>query len=126
MRKLIKLLKIIYNNCRHGVFLFHFFCYPDAVTYFIRSGWGAASLIMPLAITHAVSVRSNIPLCVAAVINGETFGDVSSHVAGMTNMLSNIARANHSKYIKYLNPYNFIAAGIAAILFLIVAFFYQQ
>jgi len=102
------------------------FLLSGAVTYFIGSGWGAASLIMPLAITLAVSVSSNIPLCVAAVITGGTFGDVSSPVAGMTNMSSNIARADHTKYIKYLNPYNFIAAGIAAILFLIIAFFYQQ
>lgn len=98
------------------------FLLSDAVTYFIGSGWGAASLIMPLAIMLAVSVSSSIPLCVAAVITGGTFGDVSSPVAGMTNMSSNIAWADHSKYIKYLNPYNFMAAGIAGILFLIAAF----
>ena len=102
------------------------FLLSGAVTYFIGSGWGAASLIMPLAITLAVSVSSNISLCVAAVITGGTFGDVSSPVAGMTNMSTNIAGADHSKYIKYLNPYNFLAVGIAAALFLITGFIYQR
>ncbi len=96
------------------------FILSSAVTYFIGSGWGAASLIMPIAISLAVVSGASIPLCVAAIITGGTFGDVTSPVAGMTNMSSNIAHADHAKYLKYASPYNFIAAGIAAVLFLIV------
>ncbi len=99
------------------------FLLSAAVTYFIGSGWGAASLIMPFAIPLAVSVGAGIPLCVAAVITGGTFGDVTSPVAGMTNMSSNIAHADHTKYVRYAAPYNFAAAGIAIILFLIAGFF---
>jgi Na+/H+ antiporter NhaC len=99
------------------------FILSSAVTYFIGSGWGAASLLMPIAISLAVVSTASIPLCVAAIITGGTFGDVTSPVAGMTNMSSNIAHADHTKYLKYASPYNFIAAGIAAILFLIVGFF---
>jgi len=98
------------------------FLLSAAVTYFIGSGWGAASLIMPFAIPLAVSVGAGIPLCVAAVITGGTFGDVTSPVAGMTNMSSNIAHADHTKYVRYAAPYNFTAAGIALILFLIAGF----
>ncbi len=98
------------------------FLLSAAVTYFIGSGWGAASLIMPFAIPLAVSVGAGIPLCVAAVITGGTFGDVTSPVAGMTNMSSNIAHADHTKYVRYAAPYNFTAAGIAAILFVITGF----
>jgi len=98
------------------------FLLSAAVTYFIGSGWGAASLIMPFAIPLAVSVGAGIPLCVAAVITGGTFGDVTSPVAGMTNMSSNIAHADHMKYVRYAAPYNFAAAGIAVILFLIAGF----
>jgi len=96
------------------------FIVSSAVTYFIGSGWGAASLLMPGAISLAVVSGAGIPLCVAAIITGGTFGDVTSPVAGMTNMSSNIAHADHAKYLKYASSYNFIAAGIAAILFLIV------
>ena len=96
------------------------FILSSAVTYFIGSGWGAASLLMPIAISLAVVSGASIPLCVAAIITGGTFGDVTSPVAGMTNMSSNIAKADHAKYLKYASPYNFIAAGIAAVLFLIV------
>ncbi|MDP1975506.1 MAG: Na+/H+ antiporter NhaC family protein [Alphaproteobacteria bacterium] len=99
------------------------FIISSAVAYFIGSSWGTASLIMPFAIPLAVSIGSYIPLCVAAVITGGTFGDVTSPVAGMTNMSSNIVHADHSKYIKYANPYNFLSAVIAAVLFLIVGLF---
>ena len=99
------------------------FIVASVVTYFIGEGWAASSLIMPFAISLAVSAGSGIPLCVAAVITGGTFGDVTSPVAGMTNMSSNITHADHTKYLKYANPYNFIAAGIAAVLFLIVGLF---
>ncbi len=100
-----------------GVLLF---ILSAGVTYFIGSGWGAASLLMPIAISIAVASGASIPLCAAAIITGGTFGDVTSPVAGMTNMSSNIAHADHAKYLKYTNPYNFFAAGIAAVLFLIV------
>lgn len=98
------------------------FIISSAVTYFIGSGWGAASLIMPFAISLAVASGVSIPLCAAAVITGGTFGDVTSPVAGMTNMSSNIAHADHAKYLKYASPYNFIAAGLAAVLFLVAGF----
>ncbi len=99
------------------------FILTSAVTYFIGSGWGAASLLMPVAIPLAVSIGINIPLCVAAVITGATFGDVTSPVAGMTNMSSNITHADHAGYLKYANPYNFLSAGIAAVIFLIAGVF---
>ena len=95
------------------------FIIASAVTYFIGEGWAAASLIMPFAISLAVSGGSGIPICVAAVITGGTFGDVTSPVAGMTNMASNATGADHMKYLRYANPYNFTALALAAILFLI-------
>jgi Na+/H+ antiporter NhaC len=98
------------------------FILSAAVTYFIGSGWGAASLIMPFAIPLAVTVDASVPLCVAAVITGGTFGDVTSPVAGMTNMSSNIAHADHAKYLRYAAPYNFAAAGMAAIFYLVAGF----
>jgi tetracycline resistance efflux pump len=98
------------------------FLISSVVTYFIGSGWGSASLIMPFAIPLAVASGVSIPLCVAAVITGGTFGDVTSPVAGMMNMSSNIA---HADLEKYLNPYNFFAAGLAAVLFLVAGFLWR-
>lgn len=99
------------------------FILSSAVTYFIGSGWAAASLIMPFAISLAVTAGSGIPICVGAVITGGTFGDVTSPVAGMTNMASVVARADHMKYLSYANPYNFLALALATILFLIFGYF---
>ncbi len=98
------------------------FILSSAVTYFIGAGWAAASLIMPFAISLAVSAGSAIPICVAAVITGGTFGDVTSPVAGMTNMASHVAHADHAKYMKYTTPYNFMALLVAAILFLVFGY----
>lgn len=95
------------------------FVLSSAVTYFIGSGWATASLIMPFAISLAVTAGAGIPICVGAVITGGTFGDVSSPVAGMTNMASHVARVDQISYLKYANPYNFLALALAAILFLI-------
>jgi tetracycline resistance efflux pump len=100
------------------------FVLSSAITYFIGSGWGSSSLIMPFAIPLAVSTGSAIPVCVAAVITGGTFGDVTSPVAGMTNMASGVIRTDQMGYLKYASPYNFVSAGIAAILFLITAIFF--
>ena len=98
------------------------FLLASAVTYFIGEGWAAASLIMPFAITIAMTAGSGIPICVAAVITGGTFGDVTSPVAGMTNMASGVAGADHMKYIRYASPYNFMALAVAAVLFLIFGY----
>lgn len=99
------------------------FIFSSAVTYFIGSGWAAASLIMPFAISLAVTAGSGIPICVGAVITGGTFGDVTSPVAGMTNMASTIAKADHMKYLSYASSYNFVALAVAACLFLIFGYF---
>lgn len=99
------------------------FIISAAVTCFIGSGRAAASLIMPFAIPIAVSAGSGIPIYVAAVITGGTFGDVTSPVAGMTNMASTASGADHMKYLQYANPYNFTAVAIAAILFSVFGYF---
>lgn len=98
------------------------FLLSSAVTYFIGAGWAAASLIMPLAISLAVTTGIGIPICVGAVITGGTFGDVTSPVAGMTNMASGVAQADQIKYLEYASPYNFTALGIAALLFLLFGY----
>jgi tetracycline resistance efflux pump len=74
---------------------------------------------MPFAIPLAVAGGASVPLCVAAVITGGTFGDVTSPVAGMTNMASNVARADHASYLRYAAPYNFSAAAVAAGLYVV-------
>jgi tetracycline resistance efflux pump len=97
------------------------FLLAASVTYFIGSGRAMASLIIPFAISLVVNVGVGIPICVAAVITGGTFGDVTSPLAGMTNMSSHVAGADQIKYLKYAAPYNFTALVVAALLFLIFA-----
>ncbi len=98
---------------------FLLFMISSSISYFTGSAWGTAALIMPFAILLAVSEGLGIPLCVAAVITGGTFGDVTSPLAGLTNMAANVTHTDLAAYLKYANPYNFLAGGIAALLFLI-------
>ncbi len=95
------------------------FLLSSAITYFIGAGWAAASIIMPFALTLALAGGAAIPISVAAVITGGTFGDVTSPVAGMTNMASSIAGAKHSAYLKFMLPFNLTALFVASILFLV-------
>ncbi|WP_188453337.1 Na+/H+ antiporter NhaC family protein [Virgibacillus oceani] len=99
------------------------FLVTAAVTYFIGSSWGSWALMMPVAIPLAVTTGSSLPLAVAAVFSGGTFGDVSSPVSGMTAMSAGISGADHMKYVKAMSPYNMSAAALTAILFITVSFF---
>ncbi|MFZ3579084.1 Na+/H+ antiporter NhaC family protein [Virgibacillus sp. DJP39] len=96
------------------------FAVTGAVTYFIGSSWGAWALMMPIAIPLAVTTGGSVPLAVAAVLSGGTFGDVTSPVSGMTAMSAGAAGADHMKYVKAMTPYNVLAAALAAGLFLVV------
>jgi tetracycline resistance efflux pump len=98
------------------------FLVTAAVTYFIGSSWGSWALMMPVAIPLAVTTGSSIPLAVAAVFSGGTFGDVTSPVSGMTAMSAGIANADHMKYVRAMTPYNMTAAALSAVLFLAVSF----
>lgn len=99
------------------------FIVTGAVTYFIGSSWGAWALMMPIAIPLAVTTGGSIPLAVAAVLSGGTFGDVTSPVSGMTAMSAGAAEADHMKYVRAMTPYNLVSASLAAGLFIIIPFF---
>ncbi|WP_245780749.1 Na+/H+ antiporter NhaC family protein [Gracilibacillus orientalis] len=98
------------------------FIVTGAVSYFIGSSWGSWALMVPIAFTLAVSTGSVIPIALAAVLSGGTFGDVTSPVSGMTAMSAGIAEAEHMKYVKAMSPYNLLAGMVAALLFFVVPF----
>ncbi|MFD2216549.1 Na+/H+ antiporter NhaC family protein [Metabacillus endolithicus] len=99
------------------------FIVSGAVTYFIGSSWGAWALMMPIVIPLAVTTGGSVPLAVACCFSGGTFGDVTSPVSGMTAMSAGDAQAEHMKYVRAMTPYNILAAGLAAGLFLIIPYF---
>ncbi|MCF6412040.1 Na+/H+ antiporter NhaC family protein [Pseudalkalibacillus salsuginis] len=99
------------------------FIVTGAIAYFIGSSWGSWALMMPIAIPLAVITGGSMPITVAAVLSGGTFGDVTSPVSGMTAMSAGIAEADHMGYVKAMTPYNLVAGVISAGLFLGVPFF---
>jgi len=96
------------------------FIVTAAVAYFVGSSWGSWALMMPVAFTLAVATGASLPIVIAAVLSGGTFGDVTSPVSGMTAMSAGIAEADHMKYVKVMSPYNLGAGVLAALAFLAV------
>lgn len=96
-----------------------------ALTYFIGSSWGAQALVMPVAIPLIVSGQGSVPLMVAAVLSGGSFGDVTSPISGMTNMAAHATGANHDDYIHRALIFNGCVFVFAAVLFVIAGWFLQ-
>lgn len=96
------------------------FIVTAAVAYFIGSSWGSWALMMPVAFTLAVATGASLPIVIAGVLSGGTFGDVTSPVSGMTAMSAGIAEADHMKYVKAMSPYNLGAGVLAAGAFFLV------
>lgn len=94
------------------------FAITGIVAYVTGSSWGAEALVMPAAIPLALVSDVNLPLTIAAVITGGTFGDVTSPLAGMVYMSAQVTHARHDHYVKRAFFYNSIAAAVAALLFL--------
>jgi len=118
-----KLIELTLGNRISAVFIPVFiFTITALVTYFVGSSWGSWALMMPLALPLAVTSGASLPLVIAAVFSGGTFGDVTSPLSGMTAMSSGIAEVEHMDYVKAMTPYNLFAGGVAATLFLVVPY----
>jgi len=95
------------------------FIISGIIAFSTGTSWGTFSIMMPIAITFAVSVDINITLAVAAVISGGIFGDHCSPISDTTIISSMAAGCNHIDHVNTQLPYALLSGFIAAILFLI-------
>lgn len=88
------------------------------------TSWGVWGIMMPIAIPLTLSVGGNPFLTAAAVLSGGTFGDHCSPISDTTIMSSIGAGCEHIDHVNTQLPYALIAAGIAAILYLVAGFIF--
>ncbi|WP_173918371.1 Na+/H+ antiporter NhaC family protein [Halobacillus sp. Marseille-Q1614] len=93
------------------------------LSYFIGSAWGTWGILMPVALSIAVTAGSSIPVTIGAVFASGTFGAFSSPLSDDTNTSAGILDLNTIEYAKFKLRPALIAAGVAAAGYFALSFF---
>lgn len=91
-------------------------------SYFMGSSWGTWALVMPIALTMAVTTGASIPLTVGAVLAGGSVGDNISPLGETPVLTSAVTEIPVTKHIGYILPYGIAAVVISSVLYLILAY----
>ncbi len=91
-------------------------------SYFMGSAWGTWALIMPMAISLAVSAGLNLPLIVGAVLGGGALGDNASPLGETAILSSTIAELPLMEHVKSQLPYSLAGVAVSAALYIAAAF----
>jgi len=92
------------------------------IAFSIGSSWGAFAIMIPLAMQIALSLDGGASLFLAAVLSGSVFGDHASPISDTTVVSSMAAATDHVDHVRTQLPYALLAAGAAAVGFLIAGF----
>lgn len=92
------------------------------IAFSIGSSWGAFAIMIPLAMQIALSLDAGASLLLAAVLSGSVFGDHASPISDTTVVSSMAAATDHVDHVRTQLPYALLAAGAAAVGFLIAGF----
>ena len=93
------------------------------VSYFMGTAWGTWALLMPLAVTLAVSAGINLPLVIGAVLAGGSLGDNASPLGETAILTATITEIPVMEHVKSQLPYSLAGVGISAILFTVFSYF---
>ncbi len=83
------------------------------------TSFGTFSIMMPIAISLAVSTEATIPLTIGAVVSGGIFGDHASPISDTTIISSMAAGCDHIEHVNSQLPYALLGAALSAVLFII-------
>ena len=111
---------VVSSNIASSLLPLILFLIACAMAFSTGTSWGSFGILLPIAIPIAMSTDpSMMPVIVAAVLGGAVFGDHASPVSDTTVLSAAGARSTlHSHFISQL-PYAAIAAGIAALAYLV-------
>lgn len=97
------------------------------IAFSVGTSWGTYAVVFPIAMPLAYAVNPDpfyITLCFAAVTGGATYGDQCSPISD-TSILSSLATgADLMDHVFTQLPLASLAAGIAGVLYTIIAFIY--
>nr|WP_281355792.1 Na+/H+ antiporter NhaC family protein [Virgibacillus ihumii] len=92
------------------------------VSFSMGTSFGTWAIMMPIAVSLMTATGGDPIVAAAAVLSGGAFGDHTSPISDTSLMSSIGAGSDHMEHINTQLPYALIAAGIAAILFLVAGF----
>lgn len=97
------------------------------ISFSTGSSWGTFAIVMPIAAPLAFNFAGNnvtllVLATVAAVAGGGVFGDHCSPLSDTTILASTGAASDHIDHVKTQIPYAGLAAGLAAVVYLVIGF----
>ncbi|MFB6104559.1 MAG: Na+/H+ antiporter NhaC family protein [Halobacteriaceae archaeon] len=98
------------------------FLVTSFVSFSDGSSWSTYGIMFPIAIPLTFATGANLPLVLGAVFSGGIFGDHSSPISDTTVLASSTSGSDHMVHVRTQIPYALIAAGIAAVLFLLLGY----
>jgi Na+/H+ antiporter NhaC len=90
------------------------------IAFSVGSSWGTFAIMIPIAVPMATTLGLPVPLLLGAAVSGAIFGDHASPISDTTVVASMAAATDHIDHVRTQLPYALLAAGIAALGFLIV------
>ncbi len=90
------------------------------IAFSVGSSWGTFAIMIPIAMPIALSLGLSPSLMLAAAISGAIFGDHASPISDTTVLASMASASDHIEHVRTQLPYALLAAGIAAIGFLLI------
>lgn len=106
---------------------FIIFVVGAVISFATGTSWGTFAIMMPIAAPLAFSFSNNqvtvlVLATVAAVAGGGVFGDHCSPLSDTTILSSTGAASDHIDHVRTQIPYAMLAAGLAAIVYLVIGF----
>jgi Na+/H+ antiporter NhaC len=96
------------------------------ISFSVGTSWGTYAVVFPIAMPLAYKINPDpfyMLLCFAAVTGGATYGDQCSPISDTTILSSLATGADLMDHVFTQLPLATLAAGIAAVLYTIIAFF---
>ncbi len=90
------------------------------VAFSTGTSFGTMGIVLPVALPIAIQMNQSLPLYLASVLAGSTFGDHSSPISDTTILSSSFSGADHIDHVNSQLPYAFTAAGASAVSFLLL------
>lgn len=91
-------------------------------SYFMGSSWGTWALIMPLALSIAVTTGASIPLTVGAVLAGGSVGDNLSPLGETPVLTAAVMEMPITDHVRFMLPYGLVAVVMSAALYLVAGY----
>ena len=106
-----------------GLIPFLLFLVSSFIAFSTGTSWGTFAIMIPIAISMVTALDGNEYMALGAAIGGGVFGDHCSPISDTTILSSMASATDHVEHVRTQMPYAFIAGGLTALMYLILAIF---